>query len=66
MILNLCTVLKNHEPVHVKHGKCIFVPQGEFSRMRTTNLNSMMQEGSRVVQVIIALKSFHINYTFRG
>ena len=24
MILNLCTVLKNHEPVHGKHGKCIF------------------------------------------
>ena len=23
-ILSLCTVLENHEPVHVKHGKCIF------------------------------------------
>ena len=37
----MCTVLKKHEPVHVKQGKCIFVPQGEFSRMRTTNLTLM-------------------------
>ena len=34
----------------MKHGKCIFVPQGEYSRMRTTNLNLMMQKGSWVVQ----------------
>ena len=61
-IMNLCTVLKNHEPVHVKHGKCIFVPQGEYSRMRTTNLNFIMQKGSCVVQMIIAHKSFHIVY----
>ena len=40
----------------MKLGKCIFVPQGEFSRMRTSNLNLMMQKGSRVVQVIIAHK----------
>ena len=64
-ILNLCSVLKNHEPVHVKHGKFIFVPQGEFSRMRTTNLNWMMQKGSLVVQMIIAHKSFHIIYIFK-
>ena len=64
-ILNLCTVLKNHEPVHVKHGKCIFVPQGEYSRMRTTNLNLMMQKGSRVVKMIIAHKMFHIIYIFK-
>ena len=57
-------VFKNHEPVHVKHGKCIFVPQGEYSRMRTINLNLMMQKGSRVVQMIIAHKSFHIFYIF--
>ena len=44
--------------MHVKHGKCIFVPQGEYSRMRTINLNLMMQKGSRVVQMIIAHKSF--------
>ena len=64
-MLNLCTVLKNHELGHVKHGKCSFVPQGEFSRMRTTNLNLMMQKGSRVVQMIIAHKSFHIIYIFK-
>ena len=45
--------------------KSIFVFQGEFSRMRSTNLNLMMQKGSRVVQVIIAHKSFHINYMFK-
>ena len=65
MILNLCTVLENHEPVHVKDGKCIFVPQGEHSRMRMTNLNLMMQKGSRVVQMIIAHKSFHVIYIFK-
>ena len=59
-ILNLCTVLKNLEPVHVKHGKCIFVPKCDFSRMRIKNLNLMMQKCSRVVQMIIAHKSFHI------
>ena len=40
--------------------KCIFVPQGEYLRMRTTNLNLMMQKCIRVVQMIIAHKSFHI------
>ena len=59
-ILNLCTVLKNHEPVHVKHGKCFFVPHGVYSRMRTTNLNLMMQKGSRVVQMIITHKSYSV------
>ena len=49
----------------MKHVKCIFVFQGEFSRMRTTNLNLMMQKGNRVVQMIIAHKSFHINYIFK-
>ena len=58
-------MLKNHEPVHVKHGKCIFVPQGEYSRMRTINLNLMMQKGSPVVQMIIAQKSFHMIYIFK-
>ena len=33
--------------------------------MRTTNLNLMMQKGSRVVQMIIAHKSFHIIYIFK-
>ena len=59
--------VENHESVHVKLGKCIFVPQGEYSRMRTTNLNLMMQKGSRVVQMINAHKSFHITciYIFK-
>ena len=57
--MNLSTELKTHEPVHVKHGKCIFVPKGEHSRMRTTNLNLMMQKGNRVVQMIITIKSCH-------
>ena len=61
----MCTVLKNHEPVHVKHGKCIFVPQGEYSRMRTINLDLMMQKGSQVVQMIIAHKGFHIINIFK-
>ena len=65
MILNLCTVLKNHEPVNAKHGKCIFVPKGKYSHMRTTNLNLMMQKGSRVVQMIIAHTRFHIIYIFK-
>ena len=64
-ILNLCTVLKNHEPVHVKHRKCIFVLLGEYSGMGTTNLNLMMQKGSRVVQIIITHKIFHIFYIFK-
>ena len=33
--------------------------------MRTTNLNLMMRKGSRVVQMIIAHKSFHIIYIFK-
>ena len=52
-ILNLYTVLKNHER---EARKMHFVPQGEFSRMRTTNLNLMMQISSPVVQIIIAHK----------
>ena len=65
-ILNLCMVLKNDEPVHVKHGKCIFVPLGEYSRMSTTNFKHLLvQKGSRVVQMIIAHKSFHIIYIFK-
>ena len=31
----------------MKHEKCIFVPQGEHSRMRTKNLNLIMQKDSR-------------------
>ena len=49
-ILNLCTVLKYHDPVNVKHGKCIFVPRGEYLRMCTINLDLIMQKGSRVVE----------------
>ena len=64
-ILNSCTVLKNHEPLHVKHGTCIFVPHDVCLRMRTTNLNLMMQKGNRVVQMITAHKSFHIIYIFK-
>ena len=48
----------------MKHEKCIFIPQGEYSRMRTINLNLMMQKRSRVVQMITAHKSFHIIYIF--
>ena len=46
----------------MKHGKCIFVPHDVYSRMRTTNLNLIMQKSSRVVQMIIAHKSFNIIY----
>ena len=45
--------------------KMHFVPQGEYSHMHTTDLNLMMQKGSRVVQMIIAHKSFHIIYIFK-
>ena len=58
-------VLKNHEPVRVKHRKCIFVPHDVYSRMRTRHLNLIMQKGSRVVQMIIAHKRFHIIYIFK-
>ena len=61
----MCTVLKNHEPMHIKHKKCIFVPQGEYSRMRTINLNLILQKGSPVFQMIIAYKCFHIIYIFK-
>ena len=56
-ILNLCKVLKNHEPVHVKHGKCTFLSRGEYPRMRTINLDLIMQKCSWVVQMIIVHKS---------
>ena len=62
--MNSRTVLKNHEPVHEMHGKCVFVPHDVYSRMRTTNLNLIMQKGSRAVQMIIAHKSFHIIYIY--
>ena len=42
--------------------KMHFVPQGEYSRMRTTNFELMIQKGSRVVQMIITHKRFHIIY----
>ena len=45
----------------MRHGKCIFVPRGEYSRMRTFNLDLIMQKNSRVIQMIIAHKSVHIN-----
>ena len=64
-ILNLCRVLKKHEPVHAKHGKCIFVPRGKFLRMRTTNMNLVMQKGSRVVHMLIAHKNFHFIFIFK-
>ena len=44
----------------MKHGKCIFVRQDVYSRMRTIKLDLLMQKGSRVVQMIIAHKGFHI------
>ena len=59
-ILKLCTVLKNHEPVHAKLGKCNFVPRGELPHMRTINLDFIVQKGSRVIQMIIAHKTFQI------
>ena len=49
----------------MKQGKCIFEPKGEHSRMRTTKLDLMMQKGSRVVQMIMAYKRFHIIYIFK-
>ena len=58
-------VLKNHEWVHVKHGKCIFVPQGEYSCILTENLGLIMQKYSQVVQKIIRLKSFQIICRFK-
>ena len=64
-VLNSCMVLKHHEPVHVKHGKCIFVAQGRYLCMCTTNLNFVMQKASRVVQIISAHKSFGIIYIFK-
>ena len=42
--------------------KMHFVPRGEYSRMRTINFILIMQIGSRVVQIIIVHKSFHIIY----
>ena len=48
----------------LKHGKCIFILQGKYERMRTIILNSMMQKRSRVVQMITANKSFPIIYIF--
>ena len=45
--------------------KVHFVTQGEYSRMHATNLNLVMQKGSRVVQMIIAHKSVHIIYIFK-
>ena len=49
--------------MHVKHGKCIFVPQGENSRMCTISLNLMMQKGSRVIQMIV-VHIFLILFTY--
>ena len=49
----------------MKHGKCRFVPHDVYSRMRTTNLNLMMQKGCRVVQMLIAHKRFDIIYIFK-
>ena len=58
-------VLKNHEPVHVKHAECIFVSRGEYSRMHTENLDLIMQKDSQVVQIIIGHKSFQIICRFK-
>ena len=48
----------------MKHGECIFVSQGEYLCMCTTNLNLVMQKASQVVQIISALKSIYIIYIF--
>ena len=46
--------------------KMHFCTQGEFSCIRTINLNLMIQKGSRVIQMIIAHKSFfYIFYIFK-
>ena len=42
----------------MRHGKLIVVPQGYYSRMRTVNLDLIMQKGSRVVQMKIAQNVF--------
>ena len=56
-ILNVYMVMKNHEPVHVKHRKCIFVPPGEFLCMCIKHYDLIMQKDS---QIIIRHKSFQI------
>ena len=53
------------EPVHVKHEKCMFVSRGLYSRMRTINLDLIMQKCNRVIQMIIAHISFHIIYILK-
>ena len=64
-ILKLCTVLKNLEPVYVKHEKCIFVPQGEYSRMRTINLNLMIAERWSGRSDDNRTQKIHITYIFK-
>ena len=62
---SMAMVLKNHKPVHVKHGKCSFVPRGEYSRRRTINLDLIKQQGGRVVQMVISHSSlFFIVFTY--
>ena len=52
-ILNVCMVSEKQEPVHAKHEKCNFVPRGEYSCTRNTNLNLIMQKENRVIQRIL-------------
>ena len=49
----------------MKHGKSIFVHRGEYPHMRTIILDLVMQKCSRVVQMIIAHKSFQVIYIFK-
>ena len=56
---------KKHEPMYAKHENAFLVHRGVCSRMHTINLDLIMQKGSQIAQMIIALKSFHIIYIFK-
>ena len=50
--------LKNQEPVHVKHEKCIFVPKDKYSLIYIKNLDFILQKDSQVFHIIIGHKRF--------
>ena len=62
-ILNLCIVLKIHQPVHVKHGNAFVYPR--VSARAHLKFNLIMQKGCWVVQMINAHKRFRLFTDFK-
>ena len=56
--MNVCMILKNHEHVHVKHGISYLYPEASIRACAIKH--KFDNADSRIVQMIIFLKSFRL------